>query len=146
MGLWASSDDVFDRWPGSNPPTDDILVEQLVQDVEVLIQAEFPDIETRMEDEDQLLRRIRIVVAQVVIRLLRNPDGVREMHVGDAGTSYEANPAYLTLTSSELALLSVDGRALQRAFTIDPTPIVDEVTDLAGAWVNGPLGMEPTGW
>lgn len=146
MGLWAFADDVLERWPGSNPPTNDLLVEVLVGDVEVLIQAKFPDIVERLEEEPELRRRLVTVISQVVIRLLRNPDGVRSESADDVSFTYSANPEYLTLTSSELALLSVDGRGLQKAFTINPTPIVDEVTPLAGAWVNGPLGMEPSGW
>lgn len=140
---WTSVDDVEARWAGSNMPTDVVLVSTVIDDVELVVLTEFPDIETRLEDEDGLLAKLQFVVSRVTIRVLRNPDGIRQEALDGASIAYTVNPDSIWLTPRERAFLGDDGRATQKAFTINPTPIVDEVTDLVGAWVNGPLGTEP---
>jgi hypothetical protein len=141
--MWTSVEDVEVRWAGSDAPTNAVLVQAVIDDIELVIASDFPDIEDRLEDEDDLLARIRFVVARVALRVLRNPDGVREEAVGDARVAYVVNPDSIWLSSRERSFLATDSRGTQKAFTINPTPIVDEASDLVGAWVNGPLGSEP---
>lgn len=143
---WTSVDDVLLRWTGADVPTNEILVAVLIDDAELLIDTQYPGIDDRSGDDDKLLNRVRYVVSQMVMRCLRNPDGVRSMTLGDGSITYSSNHDVLKIDPAEHAMLGPAGTSTQRAFTINPTPIVDEVPTLNGAWVNGPLGTEPGSW
>lgn len=140
---WTSVDDVLNRWAGEAPPTNAVLVAYVIDDVELVVGSEFPDLADRFEDEDNLLDLVKLVVARVAMRVLNNPDAVQQESLDGATIAYKVNADSIWLTPRERGLLSSDGRVAQNAFTINPTPIVESVSDLTGAWVNGPLGSEP---
>ena len=80
---WATSQDVRDRWlgPGSIPVSDEQL-EILIRDAEDTILRVFPDIQQRIDDNDLPLDRVVKVVCRMVIRHIRNPEGIRSMQEG----------------------------------------------------------------
>jgi hypothetical protein len=128
--LWADVNDVLDRWVGEDRPTDVNLVAQWVADAEQLILFEYPDLADRVTAGDVPVERVRIVVARMVSRVLRNPSGAtaHQQAVGPFSTSVsfpEARRVDMHLTSDDRDLLgyaaSVGRRP--RAFTIDPTPV-----------------------
>lgn len=137
--LWTAPADVTSRWILDEPvPVDDAKLTTLLEDVEDAILGEFPDIQARIDAQTLPLARVKRVAARVVIRHLRNPDGVRQAQeqTGPFGSQIMyggAEPGALALTDEDRAELS--GASAARAFTIDTTPnaatynpIVDFVT------------------
>ncbi len=73
---WTSFEDVIARWVGPGAPTDEDLVDALILDAEAIIKAEYPLIQTRIDDEELPLDLVKMVVVRMVSRVLRNPDSV----------------------------------------------------------------------
>lgn len=121
---WIAAGEVLARWVGDGAP-DESVVAQWVDDAETLITFEYPDIQTRIDDEVLPLARVKLVVARVVIRALRNPDNARVMNIGPAGMTYAGdNPGGLQLTAEDRSMLgAAAGAPRQRAFMIDTTPV-----------------------
>lgn len=124
MGQWATVDDVLSRWVGEDQPSDLGLVGWIIEDAETVIAAEFPGIAERIGGGDLPVERIRLVVARMVTRALRNPEGVRTRQEGTGPFTGSVtfggdNPGDLWLTDDEMGLLRPSGRHRQRAFTIN---------------------------
>lgn len=134
MGQWASAENVLDRWVGNDRPTDEAVLDQLVLDAETAIVAEFPSIGDRITDETLPVERVQLVVARMVTRAIRNPEGVRSRQEGTGPFSGSVtfggdNPGELWLTDQERDLLSANGRRRQQAFTVStiaPLPDPDD--------------------
>src|SRR5690554_2311385 len=124
---WATPHDVRDRWlgPGSIPASDEQLA-TLIGDAEDTILRAFPDIQQRIDNNDLPLPRVVKVVCRMVIRHIRNPEGVRSTQQG-AGpfqvtrTFGGDEPGALYLSDQDMAELAPGRRG--RAFTIDTTPV-----------------------
>ena len=125
--MWATPQDVADRWVGS-PVPDWTIAQPHIEDAEVLIRFEFPDIDERAEKDSALLGQLKFVVCQMVMRVLRNPDGARSTQQG-AGPFQQTKtfggdkPGSVWMTEDEYAMLS--GRRSagnQKAFMIDLLP------------------------
>lgn len=71
------------------------------------IRKPMPDIDARIASGDLDADLPRLVAVQMVIRVLRNPDGVRQETVGPSSISYDTSAALgqLVLTDDELAIL-----------------------------------------
>lgn len=133
---FATADDVLDRWAGAEPPSS-TLAGTYAADAEVLIRAEFPDIDDRIDSTDDYgvsSDRVRLVVVGMVIRALWNPD----RKTGEAITDYSVQLAVgphtrrLELTADDRIVLS--GRpasAAPTAFTIPMGP-TEEPSALIG--------------
>jgi len=123
---WATPEDVIDRWVGPGTPGDEELIQRWLDDAAVIIRAEVPDIEERLEDEEVApdLATIVFVQSRMVTRCLRNPRGVRQEGVGPYNTTYAGdNPGSPWLTDEERSLLLGEPvRPRQRAFIVDTTP------------------------
>lgn len=140
---WATAQDVRDRWVGPKPfPADvtDPKLVVLIEDVEDSILADYPDIQQRIDDYEtppdppnpRAIPQSRVVkvVCRVILRHLRNPEGMRSV-THSAGVFSEAathggdEPGSLYLTDedrSELAGLGSLGGG-QKAFTINTMPV-----------------------
>lgn len=124
---WATPQDVRDRWlgPGSIPVSDEQL-ETLIGDAEDTILRVFPDIQQRIDNNDLPLDRVVKVVCRMVIRHIRNPEGIRSTQEG-AGPFQKSRtfggdePGSMYLTTQDFDELAPGGRG--RAFTIDTTPV-----------------------
>lgn len=120
---WTTPEDVIDRWVGPGAPTDDELIQRWIDDAEVVLRYEIPDIDARLADGLLTEATIVFVVARMVTRALRNPRGVRQEGVGPYNVTYSGDrPGDLWLTDDERAMLEGLPRRQQRAFTVDPTP------------------------
>lgn len=124
--LWTTVDDVKDRWigEGSVPATDEQIA-RLLEDAEDTVSGEFPDLNDRIDGGEIPPTRVAKVIARMVIRHIRNPEGVRSTqsttgpfseHVTFGGDA----PGTIYLTDEDRAELAP--RGVGRAFTIDPTP------------------------
>lgn len=134
--LWTAAVDVRDRWIGDTPLTaTDPQITTLLGDAEDTVLRVFPDMQDRIdraagdnetEGPQTPIARVKKVLARMVIRHLRNPEGVRSMQEG-AGpfqrstTLGGAEPGALHLTDEDLADLG--GHTVGGAFTIDTMPV-----------------------
>ena len=124
--LWSAPDDVRSRWVSDSPLTvDDAALNVLLEDAEDLVLSEFPDISERIPSPIPVLR-VKRVIARVVIRHLKNPDGVRvQMETAgpfsDQRTFSGDSPGALYLTDQDRSDLS-PSVAPGKAFQIDMTP------------------------
>ena len=124
--LWTAPEDVTARWILDEPiPADTAKLTQLLEDAEDLAIGEFSDIQARIDAGTLPLNRVKRVLARVVIRHLRNPEGLRQSQeqTGPYGSQIMyggAEPGALALTDEDRAELA--GASVSRAFTIDTTP------------------------
>jgi len=122
---YTSPQDVCDRWLGSGEIPDAATLATLIDDAEDTIVASVPDIAERIGDGRVPLERVQKIVARMVIRHARNPEGYRQMqettgpftrgytHSGD-----EPGGSFLSPSERRELLGSAGGRAFQ----IDTTP------------------------
>ncbi|WP_159844907.1 hypothetical protein [Nocardia sp. CY41] len=138
---WATAQNVRDRWIGPFPTgVSDAQIDTLIADVEDSILGEFRDIQQRIDDYDTPpdppnpraipLARVVKVVCRVVIRHLRNPEGMRSRTMA-AGQYSTANtyggddPGSLYLSDEDRDELTGNGNLGrgQKAFTVDTIPV-----------------------
>jgi hypothetical protein len=137
---WVDLTLVRARWPAA--PADDAYLQGWVDDAETLIRNEFPWVDEQLSSDATLPPVLTLVVSRMVIRALSVPFGLRNEAVGDTSVMYYAEASGLYLTDADRNLIA--GLGPQVAFTIDGLP-ADYTYDpsLAGAWVNGPVGLAP---
>lgn len=150
MGTWATPVDVEARWASNAPLPDADIIQAWLDDAEMLVFAEIPDLADRVTNDatGQWQKRLIFVEVQLASQALRNPDGVRQ-HSFTSGeftnsTTFgsETISQFMQLTPAHRALLSVGGG---RHVGIDMTVPEPEVDPLEGVWVNGPAGYTPGG-
>lgn len=73
---WTSPEDILDRWVGSGAPSDEDLLQALINDAEAIVLAEYPKIQERIDEAELSLEVVKMVVSRMVTRVLRNPDSV----------------------------------------------------------------------
>lgn len=118
MTTYATANDVADRLGRDLDTSEARIVAARLNDVELMIKARIPDLATRVTAGAPTAATVAMVEADVVLRLLRNPEGI----VGetDGNYSYQLNWANVTgrlmITDEEWALLGIR----QSVFTIAP--------------------------
>ena len=80
--LRTSAADVRARWLSGPLSVDDERIEILLGDVEDFLAGEFPDLDERLADGRLTAARLRRVVVRIASRVLRNPDGYRQVSSG----------------------------------------------------------------
>lgn len=137
---WTQPSDVTDRWVGPDAPDNEQLLDTLIVDVERDLVRRAPDLQDRLADPDDTLEAADVVkvVARIIIRHLRNPDGTRQ--VTETAGPYAQNrtfagddPGALEVTDADLEQLGYPTG--QRAFTIAPG--TQETAWLAGGSFDG---------
>lgn len=125
--MWAKPDDVRSRWLTGSLGVDDEQLETLIGDVEDKILAEFPGLPDLVATEALPGSRVRRVVVRVALRVLRNPNGYRQVTEGTGpftgSTTYAGDaPGEITLTAEDRKDLGggVVNTKHRRAFTIFP--------------------------
>jgi hypothetical protein len=118
---WATPQDIVDRWVGPDKPTDDDLIQALINDAEAVILAEFPKIQDRIDDEELALATVIMVVSRMVSRLLRNPENLTywQQQTGPFGQArnFGSENSDIWLSEKELALLAPKSRG--KAFEVN---------------------------
>jgi hypothetical protein len=112
---WTSPQDVLDRWVGNDKPTDEDLIQALIDDAETIILSEYPGIQARIDDESLSIAVVKMVVARMTTRILRNPENLTywQQNTGPFGQSrgYGAgNSNDIWLSDNELTLLAPKSR------------------------------------
>lgn len=102
-------------------------------DAWAIVLSSVPDLENRMAAGHPSEPLVRSVVTAMVIRVLRNPDAIRQWAVDDASftrdTAMSAGALYVS--PEEVALLAPAGSGAAVAFTIRPSGSRDT---LRGSW------------
>jgi hypothetical protein len=133
---WATPQDIKDRWVGSDVPSDDDLIQALIDDAEAVIVSEFPKIQERIDDEELPLQIVILVVSRVVSRLLRNPENLSywQQQTGPfmQSRNYLGSQTDIWLNEKELALLSPSTKG--KAFSVDIGP--DKISPSSWPWRN----------
>lgn len=117
--MWASFSDIADRWIGGDLPADQTTVELLIADAEQVILAEYPGIQARIDAETLPLGRVTMVVAAMVSRVLRNPEGLSMWQQATGpfsqGRSFTEAATGIFMTDQEEELLSAvkNGKAFE---------------------------------
>lgn len=118
---WATPQDIIDRWVGNDVPTDVDLMTALIADAESVILAEFPLIQTRINDDELPLNTVIMVVSRMVTRLLRNPENLTywQQQTGPFGQArnYGSGNGDIWLSDNELSLLAPKRRG--KAYEVD---------------------------
>lgn len=125
---YATPEDVTSRWIGPNFPDSDELIQKYLDDAELMIRYEFPDLDTRVNTDAYLASRVRLVEVRMVTRALKNPELVRQVQSTTGpfseGKTYGAETlAGLVFTAEDSAFLSAaEASSKQRATGVDLTP------------------------
>lgn len=114
--LWTEPSDVTQDWIGANIPADETLVGRWVAKAERMLRREFPTLDQRLKSgkEPDLLATVKDVVAAMVTRVFRNPEGIRQMQETDGSftgsiTFSGDQPGGLVLLDSERDALREPG-------------------------------------
>lgn len=132
---WTTAQDVKDAWIGPGAPTDDVLIQNWIDRAERLIRRQVTDLQKRIDGEAEevpprtdLLDTARDVTVAMVIRVFRNPEGIRQTNQTTTTGPFSDTkmqtyggdvPGGLGLTGDELAALQ---GASAGAFSIDLIP------------------------
>lgn len=115
---YATATDVADRLGRELDTSEQRIVNARLEDAEIMIKARISDLATQVTASADYEAIVVMVESDVVLRLLRNPEGI----VGetDGNYSYQLNWANvtgrLTITDEEWALLGIR----QSVYTIAP--------------------------
>lgn len=126
MAPWTTPDQVIDRWLGPGKfPAKDAQVEVLIGDAEDTILREFPDVEARIAANTLKVLTVQKVVARMVIRQLRNPEGRRQTNrvcgpFTDSITYAGDDLGEMTLTDDDRRELTPAAEGTRRIFTYYP--------------------------
>ncbi len=105
MGEYATVEDVELAW--NQPVTDESYVDYLIDKAERLVRDSVPTLADRITAEKITTETVGDVVVDMVVRLLRNPEGLSSESAGDY--SYQRNAATgegrITLRPDEKARL-----------------------------------------
>lgn len=134
--MWTTPDDVLDAWIGPDVPSDDARLQTWINRAEREVRFRVPDLQARIDGEQalippsqDLLELTRDVVVSMVMRVFRNPDGIRTVNQSSGTGPFSESvsrtyggdqPGGLGLTDDELAKLQ--GQKSSGAFSVDLLP------------------------
>ncbi|GAB3192148.1 hypothetical protein GCM10027061_21600 [Nesterenkonia suensis] len=123
--VWLQVADVRSRALGSDSEYSDEDIEVLLEDAEDLALQSFPDLAERVSAGKPSVARVRRVLANVVVRKLRNPEGIRTIQDStgpfSGSTTFAGdNPGEMYLTDEDKRALSPPGAQGRRAFSVRP--------------------------
>lgn len=125
---WTTASEVLAAWIGPGAPTSTALVDTWIGKAERLLRGELPDLQARVDaaTEPDLLGNIKDVVTEMVQRVFRNPEGVRQRQesagsLAGSVTYGGDNPGLLEVTGDQMRRLAAPGTA-GKAYMIDMIP------------------------
>lgn len=125
MPTWAEVGAVRDRALGVDEDFTDQQINTLVEDAEDAVLKAFPAIEDQITAGKVRKATVVRVVAGMVIRVLRNPDGIRTIQDSDGphsgSTTFAGdNPGQINLSDDDKRDLTPAGSGGRRAFSVMP--------------------------
>lgn len=137
-------DDLAARWrPLSDEET--TVAAALLADAWALATTQVPGLLAAVNNGTADFGVITAVLSAMVLRVMRNPDGVRQWSVDDYSEMRDSSVSAgaLYLSEDELSLLgSAFGARPRRAFSVGPT---DDGCDHSGRWLSDPYRFAPYG-
>lgn len=137
-------------WLSSTPPPNDSIIEAWINGAELLIFSEYPHLKDHItaDPAGDWLGRVISVASQMVVGVLQNPEGVRQLS-NTAGT-FTKSVTYGTETIAQSLSLTPQMRLIlqggrKKAYGVDMTPAPPPHDLITGARINGPLGTGPGG-
>lgn len=140
---YATAADVLARWTGTGKPSaTDPVIATRVGDAETLVDAEFPNIATAITAGTLKAGVVKLVVINMVLRVFKNPEGVRshsETNDGtfDATTVFAGdNPGALEITTLERSWLAAAAPVTANTFGG-----IGVLSTTRGPLETGPVGL-----
>ena len=124
--MFATVGDVKSRWLTGDVPASDAQITTLIADAEDIILGEFPSLEADVAAGTVPATRVVRVVARMIHRVLRNPEGIRS--VQESTGPFSGSPTYGGDNPGELYLTDDDRRDIGgrktkgKAFTVSTIP------------------------
>lgn len=124
--MWATVPDVQARWLSGDLPATTAQVQTLIDDAEDVVLTEYPSTPDRIADGTLRQATVVRVVARMVLRVLKNPEGLRT--VQESTGTFTGSHTYAGDKPGEVYLTDDDRRDLEgrksrgAAFTISTLP------------------------
>jgi hypothetical protein len=122
VATYATVDDVVAEYDGTI--TDDQIeyIERKLTSAELVVKAVAGDIGARIGSGQTTFEAVKLVLCNMVIRLLRNPEGVRTQTVGPFSVSLDqsSSSAQLVITREDRQLLGLKARSRGTVTLDDP--------------------------
>jgi hypothetical protein len=122
VATYATVDDVVAEYDGTI--TDDQIeyIERKLTSAELVVKAVAGDIGARIGSGATSFEAVKLVLCNMVIRLLRNPEGVRTQTVGPFSVSLDqsSSSAQLVITREDRQLLGLKARSRGTVTLDDP--------------------------
>ena len=147
MASWTTPEDVTDAWIGEGAPSNEESIQNWIDRAERLIRRRVPDLQERLDAEAEevpprtdRLDTARDVSVAMVIRVFRNPEGIRQANTTTTTGPFSDTrmqtyggdvPGGLGLTDDELGALQ---GASEGAFSIDLIPATSPFHSSAARW------------
>jgi hypothetical protein len=142
LSNWATVEDFTARWVGDNRPTDETLIQVLLDDAETVVVSEYPKIQDRIDDSLLPVELVRMVVCNMVSRVFRNPEQLVQVsnRVGpfSEAKTFVGRKDGLYMTEQEKQMLGPTG--LGKAFEInlgsDATGEFSTYSNIEDSWID----------
>lgn len=122
MATYATIDDVVAEYDGTIGDDQIEYIERKLTSAELVVKAVAGDIGARIGSGATSFEAVKLVLCNMVIRVLRNPEGVRTQTVGPFSVSLDqaGSSAQLVITREDRQLLGMRARARGTVTLDDP--------------------------
>lgn len=122
MATYATVDDVVAEYDGTIGDDQIDYVERKLTSAELVVKSVAGDIGARIGSGATSFEAVKLVLCNMVIRVLRNPDGVRTQTVGPFSVSVDpsTSQAQLVVTREDRQLLGLKARSRGTVTLDDP--------------------------
>lgn len=116
--------------------SEELLAFRLLRMASAMVRSKVANLDQRVLTGDLDATTVTDVVASMVVRVLRNQEGVTQETIGSASASFSVNvaPGYLLITPDELALLIPTAAARASVGSINLNPGMARGTHLGRRW------------
>lgn len=140
MQVYATVEDIAQRWGHDIPEERRAYVQSQIDAAHVRIRAKLP-IDGRVTRGEVSPETVRVVIEDMVLRVLRNPSGARTQQAGEFSITLDRSlsSGALTLTEEELELLGEGDGAYSVGVRDETLPQVTRVPPWWGgdeAWIS----------
>lgn len=119
--MWVTYEDIKNAWVGGALPAGKATVDTYIIYAEEIILSEYPKIQERLDDGRLSIDKVRLVVTNMVLRVLNNPSNLKtwQQTTGPFGSNRSYNNSTIWLEENEKNLLAP--KKTNKAFEQDLT-------------------------